>query len=251
MHQQAKNASRPSVNERVIVALDTSDARFDKKLVRLLKGSVKMFKVGSELFTSFGPRAIDWVHEAGARVFLDLKFHDIPNTVAQSARLAARHGVFMFNVHASGGLQMMQEACIASVDEARRRNRPPPKLIGVTLLTSLSQRAVERELGIAKPVEEIVLHYAHLAAKAGLDGVVASAMEVKKLKAEFGAQFLIVTPGIRSVLAERGDHERVVTPQEAFELGSDYIVIGRPITQARDPLEAVSRIFGELSPSNS
>ncbi len=141
---------------------------------------------------------------------------------------------------------MMQEACVASADEARKRNLAAPKLIAVTLLTSLSQEEVDKEIGFRKHVDEMVLDFAELASKAGLDGAVASAMEVKKIKAKIGSQFLIVTPGIRPLGAEHGDQQRVVTPVEAFKLGSDYIVIGRPITEAPNPKEAAERIFREI-----
>ena len=241
-----KNVERVGLRERVIVALDTADIRFAKKLVQKLKDSIKIFKIGNELFTAVGPKAVQTVQEAGAEVFLDLKFNDIPNTVAQSARVAARLGVFMFNIHVSGGLQMMQEACVASADEAQKHGLRVPKLIGVTVLTSLSQEEMNKEVGISGSLDETVLRYAELARKAGLDGVVASAKEVEKIKAKLGRQFLIVTPGIRPAWAERGDQVRVVTPRKAFELGADYIVVGRPITEAKDPLDAAARIFAEL-----
>lgn len=241
-----KKNKAPSLSDRVIVALDRSDLRSAKRLVNELKDSIKIFKIGTELFTSCGPKAVEMVRQAGAQVFLDLKFHDIPNTVAQSVRAATKLGVFMLNVHVSGGLQMMQEACVAVADEARKRSVKAPKLVGVTVLTSLSQKEAEQEIGFTRPVEDIVVGYAELAAKAGLDGVVASAKEVKKLKAKLGPQFLIVTPGIRPLGAELGDQQRVVTPHEAFKLGSDYIVIGRPITEATDPQQAVRQIFDEL-----
>ncbi len=232
--------------ERIIVALDTADLQLAKKLIRSLKDLIKIFKVGNEFFTAHGPKAVAAVRDAGADVFLDLKYHDIPNTVAHAARAAVRLGVFMFNVHVPGGLQMMQEACVAAADEARRRNLPLPKLIGVTLLTSLSQEEVTKQIGISRSINDIVLHYAELAQKAGLDGVVASAMEIEKIRAKLGSQFLIVTPGIRPAWAERGDQERVVTPKEALKLGADYMVIGRPITEAKNPRDAVSRVFEEL-----
>lgn len=234
------------LRERVIVALDTDNLQTAKDMIKALKGSIKIFKVGSALFTACGPKAVEMVKHEGAEVFLDLKFHDIPNTVAWAARMAARMGVFMFNVHASGGLQMMQEACIASADEARKCNLAAPKLIAVTMLTSLSQDEVTEELCIPLLIEDVVFRYAEIAQKAGLDGIVASAMEVERMKASLGKNFLIVTPGIRPAWAEHGDQERVVTPRKAFELGSDYIVIGRPITEAPDPAEAAARIFEEL-----
>jgi orotidine-5'-phosphate decarboxylase len=232
--------------EQIIVALDTPDIRAAKKLIQTLKGDIKFYKVGSELFTAHGPKAIQMVHEAGARVFLDLKYHDIPNTVASAARQAVGLGVFMFNVHASGGLQMMQKACIAAADEARKKSMSHPKLIGVTLLTSLSQEEVTKQIGISKSIDDSVLHYAGLVQKAGLDGVVASAREIEKIRAKAGSEFLIVTPGIRPSWAERGDQERVMTPSEALNLGANYLVIGRPITQAKDPCDAVARILAEL-----
>ncbi len=232
--------------EKIIVALDTANMRFAKKIIRALKDSIKIFKVGNELFTAHGPKAVDVVKEAGAEVFLDLKFHDIPNTVAQAARAAVRLGVFMFNVHIPGGLQMMQEACVAAADEARKVNLPSPKLIGVTLLTSLNQEDVTKQIGLNKSINDIVLSYAELAQKAGLDGVVASAQEIEPIRSKFGSGFLIVTPGIRPSWAERGDQERIMTPKEALRLGANYLVIGRPITEAKDPKQAVMRIYEEL-----
>jgi len=232
--------------ERVIVALDTDTLRKAKQLVKKLKDSIKIFKVGAELFTACGPKVVDMVHEAGAQVFLDLKFHDIPNTVAGAARMAAKMGVFMFNVHISGGLRMLQEACIASAEEARKNNIAAPKLIGVTVLTSLNQEEMNGEVGIPGTVEETVLRYATLAQKTGLDGVVASAKEVAAIRAELGKSFMLVTPGIRPAWSEKQDQSRIVTPKQAFELGSDYIVVGRPITQAKNPAEAAQKVFEEL-----
>ncbi|MBI4358062.1 MAG: orotidine-5'-phosphate decarboxylase [Candidatus Omnitrophica bacterium] len=241
-----KKAGGSSFQKRIIVALDTADLIQAKKLVCSLKDVITIFKIGTELFTAHGPKAVETIKSLGGEVFLDLKYHDIPNTVAQSARQAVRLGVFMFNVHIPGGLQMMQEACVAAADEARKLKIPTPKLIGVTLLTSLSQEEVAKQIGIPKPLVDVVLHYAELAQKAGLDGVIASAREIEKIRARFGPKFLIVTPGIRPVWAERGDQERVMTPREALRLGADYLVIGRPITQADEPREAASRIFEEL-----
>ncbi len=232
--------------EKIIVALDTADMRYAKKIIRLLKDTIKMFKVGNEFFTANGPKAVQAVKEAGAEVFLDLKYHDIPNTVAQAARAAVRLGVHLFNVHVAGGLQMMQEACVAVADEARKANVPAPKLIGVTLLTSLNQQDVTKQIGLTKTIDEIVLGYAELAQKAGLDGVVASAKEISLIRSKLGSNFLIVTPGIRPSWAERGDQERVMTPSEALDLGANYLVIGRPITEAEDPKAAAERIFQEL-----
>ncbi len=236
--------------EKIIVALDTADMRYAKKIIRLLKDSVKIFKVGKEFFTAHGPKAVQVVKEAGAEVFLDLKYHDIPNTVAQAARAAVRLGVFMFNVHIPGGLQMMQETVVAVADEARKANVTPPKLIGVTLLTSLDQEEVTKQIGLTKSINDIVLGYAELAQKAGQEGVVASPKEIATIRSKFGANFLIITPGIRPSWAERGDQERVMTPKEALALGANYLVIGRPITEAKDPKAAADRVFAELSAKN-
>ena len=231
---------------RIIVALDTPDLGFAKKLVRILKDEIKIFKVGSELMTAHGPRAVRTVLELGAEVFLDLKFHDIPNTVAQATRAAVRLGICMLNLHVAGGLQMMQEACIASADEARRNNLKPPKLLGVTLLTSLSDEEVHEEIGLPKSINRIAVQYAQLAQKAGLDGVVSSALEARKIKTQCGPNFLVVSPGIRPEWAGRDDQRRVLSPQEAFELGASYIVIGRPITEADDPGKAIRQISRSL-----
>lgn len=237
---------KPSYKDQIIVALDTSDLGFAKKVVRNVKGDIKMFKVGSELYTAHGPKAVRVIRDLGVEVFLDLKFHDIPNTVAQAIRAAVRLGLSMLNVHVAGGLQMMQEACIASADEARRNNLKPPKLLGVTLLTSLSDEEVHKEIGLSKSINQIVLQYAQIAQRAGLDGVVASALEVKKIKAECGPNFLVVTPGIRPAWAGQDDQRRVLTPREAFELGASYIVIGRPILEADDPAKTVRQICRSL-----
>ncbi|OGW77390.1 MAG: orotidine 5'-phosphate decarboxylase [Omnitrophica bacterium RIFCSPHIGHO2_02_FULL_49_9] len=238
--------NRTELQKRVIVALDTADLIFAKKLVHRLKDSIQMFKVGSELFTAHGPKAVEMVKKAGRDVFLDLKFHDIPNTVSQATRSAVRLGVSMLNVHIGGGLQMMQEACIACADEARKVGSKPPQLIGVTLLTSLDENVIQNEIGITGPMEGTILRYVELAQKAGLDGVVASALEVEKIRTVSGPDFVVVTPGIRPEWASRDDQVRVLTPQEAFALGASYIVVGRPITEAEDPKEAALRIFESL-----
>jgi len=242
--QTPKQNEDPQNN--VIVALDTADLSVAKALISELKDVVRIFKVGTELFTAHGPKAVEIVKGAGRDVFLDLKFHDIPNTVAQSVRAAVRQEIFMLNLHIPGGIRMMQEACIASIDEARRQNTESPKLIGVTLLTSLTEDDVKKQIGISKSIKETALRYATLAQNAGLDGVVASALEAKKIRAACGSRFIVVTPGIRPKWANKDDQARVMTPKEAFRLGSSYIVVGRPITEAKDPREAANRVFAEL-----
>lgn len=220
-------------------------------MVRCLEGlEVGMFKVGSELFLSAGPDVVRAVKDRGFRVFLDLKFHDIPNTVAGAVAAAGRLGVDLLNVHASGGEAMMRAALAAA-----RAGSPRLRLIAVTVLTSLAAGDLQRA-GIASGPQEQVLCLATLAAESGLDGVVTSAAEAASLRARFPRPFLIVTPGIRPDWPEAGwqqrpgtlaDQKRVATPAGALAAGADYIVVGRPITQAPDPRAAVTRILEELS----
>lgn len=231
-------------NKRVIVPLDFPDedaalafaARLDSKLCRV--------KVGKELFVAAGPSVVGRLQERGFEVFLDLKFHDIPNTVAGACRAAARLGVWMMNVHASGGEAMMRAARDAIAGVAR-----PPLLIAVTILTSLSDEDLRR-LGFNGPVEENVERLARLARACGLDGVVCSAQEATSIRRATGADFTLVTPGIRLASSATDDQARVVTPLEAVRLGADYLVIGRPITQAEDPagtLELIRMSLGEAA----
>ncbi len=242
-----QNKTQVNLKNRIIVALDTADFTQAKSLVKTLKRDVPIFKIGSELFTACGPRAIQMVRESGREVFLDLKFHDIPNTVHRSVRAAIQYEVAMLTIHVSGGLRMMQEACVAAADEAQKKNLELPKLIGVTLLTSLSEEDVKNEIGLSKPIQETVLRYAGLAQRAGLDGIVASAFEIKRIREHYGPDFLIVTPGVRPEGASRDDQERVLTPKEAFDLGASYIVMGRPITQATSPADAMARVIQSLT----
>lgn len=227
--------------DRVIVAMDTSDFPTLKRWVRSLKGWIRYFKVGLELFTSVGADAVHCIRDEGGEVFLDLKFHDIPSTVARAARVAKDLGVRMFNVHAMGGLAMMRAA-----KDAVTNRRGRPSVLGVTILTSLEQRQLSQELGIARPMERQVLHLATLCRKAGLDGVVASAREVRLIKRRLGTDFVVVTPGIRPQWSVKGDQARVVTPREAFEWGADFIVVGRPITESRDLGGAARKLIEEV-----
>jgi len=234
-------------SDRVIVALDTPDIIICKKLINTLKSRVKIFKVGSELFTSCGLEAVRMIKDSGAGVFLDLKFFDIPNTVANVAQVAARLGVSMFNVHALGGSTMMKVAQEAVKGEAERRGLPKPVVLAVTILTSMSQEEMTHDLNITRSLDEEVLHLAELARESGLDGVVASAREAKILKKKFGEDFLVVAPGIRPQWSVAGDQHRIVTPKDAFDSGADYIVVGRPITAAPNPSGALDKILKELN----
>jgi orotidine-5'-phosphate decarboxylase len=232
-------------DEKLIVALDFHELAAAEKIVKKIAPLVKIFKVGKELFTSAGPEAVRMVHSHKCRVFLDLKFHDIPNTVGSACEAAARLGVFMLNVHASGGKTMMFNA-VQSVHKAALENKmTAPKVLGVTVLTSLTDQDL-KEVGISKKVKPQVQSLAVLSQRCGLDGVVASGQEIRTIRSVTGKNFLIVTPGVRPVWAAHGDQKRVMTPQEAVSLGADYVVVGRPITQHPQPLAAVEKILKEI-----
>jgi orotidine-5'-phosphate decarboxylase len=203
-------------------------------------------KIGNQLFTAAGPAAVERAHKRGARVFLDLKYHDIPNTVAGAVREATRLGVFMLNVHASGGVAMMRAAAQAATKAASDFAVARPIVLGVTVLTSLDRKALQAELGVAASVESHVLRLAERAREAGLDGCVASPREVGLLRGALGRGWTIVTPGIRP--ASRSDDQvRVATPASAIRAGADYLVVGRPITAAADPAAAMRAIVEEIA----
>jgi orotidine-5'-phosphate decarboxylase len=233
--------------DRVIVALDYSELAPALRMAELVGSRVGMLKVGLELFNSAGPAAITAIHEHGARVFYDAKLYDIPNTVAGAAAVVARLGVGMFNVHALGGVAMMAAARQAADAGARAAGLQPPLVIAVTIVTSLGDREVQKELGIPSTAGEAAVRLAQLAKEAGLDGVVASVHEVAAIKRSCGRDFVVVTPGIRPSWAVAGDQARVATPREALEAGADYLVIGRPITRADDPEAALEAILGQMS----
>lgn len=225
---------------KIIVALDFSDAASALALVDQLDPGLCRLKVGKELFTVAGPELVRGLVARGFEVFLDLKFHDIPNTVAAACRAAAELGVWMMNVHASGGRRMMMAA-----QEALGALRHPPLLIAVTVLTSMSAEDLS-EVGVADAPADQVLRLAQLSQQCKLDGVVCSAQEASMLRAELGADFLLVTPGIRPAGADVGDQRRVMTPVEALHAGATDLVIGRPITGAADPLAALKQIQSDI-----
>jgi orotidine-5'-phosphate decarboxylase len=233
--------------EQLIIALDYADLPPALEMARLLGPKVGMLKIGLELFNSAGPAAVSALRELGARVFYDSKFSDIPNTVAGAAAAAGRMGVSMFNVHALGGSRMMAEAKDAAIRAASEAGLAPPLVIGVTVVTSLSDREVREELGIPAEAGETAIRLAALAKQAGLDGVVAAVHEVPAIKRACGKNFLTVTPGIRPAWAQAGDQRRIATPRQAVEAGSDYLVVGRPVTRAEDPVEAVAAIVREMA----
>ena len=226
---------------KIIVALDYADATSALQLVERLKPTLCRLKVGKELFTASGPQLVETLLAKGFGVFLDLKFHDIPNTVARACEAASRLGVWMLNVHASGGLAMMQAA-----REGVTKSGHKPMLIAVTVLTSMDQ-ATLAQVGIHTELHDQVLNLAKLTRQAGLDGVVCSAQEASAIRTALGKDFCLVTPGIRPANAKQDDQSRIVTPVEALRLGSSYLVIGRPITQAADPLSALEKINEEIT----
>ena len=232
-------------NDKLIVALDFSSLSEAEKVVRKISPIVKIFKVGKELFTAAGPEAVQMVRSHKCRVFLDLKFHDIPSTVGSACEAATRLGVFMLNVHATGGKTMLYSAVQSVHKAAAEKKVPAPKILGVTVLTSLKDRDL-KEVGISKKVKQQVRDLAALSQNCGLDGVVASGQEIKLIRALAGKNFLIVTPGVRPVWAPHGDQKRVMTPKEAVKEGADYIVVGRPITQHPQPLVAAEKILEEI-----
>ncbi|ABV87397.1 orotidine-5'-phosphate decarboxylase [Shewanella pealeana] len=226
----------------ILVALDYDNKNDALQLIDQLDPEMCRLKVGKEMFTLFGPQLVTDIHNRGFELFLDLKFHDIPNTVAKAVAAAAELGVWMTNIHATGGLAMM---------EAAKRALEPygdkaPLLIAVTVLTSMSDDELKL-LGINVPASEHVLRLAALTKQAGLDGVVCSAQESALLKAKFGQDFKLITPGIRPEGSDKGDQHRVMTPSQALTAGSDYLVIGRPITKAADPLKALQAIHQTIA----
>ena len=225
----------------IIVALDFPDADSALRLASRLQEIPCRVKVGKELFTRSGPMIVEKLQNMGFEVFLDLKYHDIPNTVAKACQAAAEMGVWMVNVHASGGTHMMQTAA-----EALDKYQHKPLLIAVTVLTSL-QASDLQELGIQNTPQQHVLHLARLTQQAGLDGVVCSAQEIEILRQHLGVEFQLVTPGIRPANADKNDQKRTLTPVEAMQIGSNYLVIGRPITAALDPLAALQNISTSLA----
>ena len=236
--------------DQLLVALDVDTAAEARALADQLRGVAGGFKIGSRLFTSEGPALVEELASRGDRVFLDLKFHDIPNTVAGAITAATRLGVWMVNVHASGGSAMMRAARAAADEEAARRSRPAPLVIAVTMLTSLDQAALT-EVGLTAPVTSHVERLAALTESAGLDGVVASPQEIATIRGRCGPRFLIVTPGIRGAGDATGDQRRTLSAAGALAAGASYLVVGRPIIAAADPRAAAERLVAECRGQSS
>ena len=232
--------------DKIIFALDVEHFQEAQKWVTLLKDRVGIFKVGKQLFTHTGPKVIDMIRQKGQNVFLDLKYHDIPNTVAKAGEEATKLNVTMFNLHALGGFEMMKKTVEASRAAAKKLGIPKPIILAVTILTSMDEEAL-KEVGVQVPILDEVGRLALLSMKAGIDGVVASPQEISVIRQRCGEKFIIVTPGIRSPTDKKDDQKRTLSPKEAVAAGANYLVIGRPIKEAKDPLEAVQRIVEDIS----
>jgi orotidine-5'-phosphate decarboxylase len=239
--------TKKELKKKVCLALDVDSSEEALRLVSIMKEHVGVFKVGSHLFTKLGPKIIEDVMKLGGEVFLDLKYHDIPNTVANAVRMATRMGAYIVNIHASGGLDMMRAAVEAATSEANDQQIRKPILLAVTVLTSLTDRILSEELRIKHDVLSQVVHLAELAKSAGIDGCVASPKEILAIRKACGNDFIILTPGIRPAwAAEKDDQRRITTPSEAVNNGADYIVIGRPLINAANPAEAAKKVVEEL-----
>ena len=247
MITQTQAADKVSAKEKLIVALDVATAIDARRAFDALRDAAGMFKVGSQLFTAAGPDFVRELVAAGARVFLDLKFHDIPNTVAAASREAVRLGVSIFNVHAAGGGEMLRGAADATADEAARLAVAKPSIIAVTVLTSIDARTLA-ETGVEAPtVEAHVRRLARLAADCKLDGVVASSHEIAAVRESVArSPFLVVTPGVRPDAAPHDDQKRVMTPAGAVRAGADFVVVGRAILNSTDPARAARAIVEEM-----
>ena len=241
--------NREEAAEKIIAALDVDTEEEAYDLVKQIYPPVSFFKVGMRLYAACGPTIITGLKKMGARVFLDLKFHDIPNTVASTAEVVTSYGVDMFNLHLSGGSQMIRAAAKAAAGAARKLEIPSPLVIGVTVLTSFDEKALREEAGVEKNLEQHVLNLSLLGLENGLNGVVASPREAEIIRKKCGDDFLIVTPGIRPLWSVPDDQRRVLSPRQAIAAGASYLVIGRPIIRHQSPREAVEKILAELTVS--
>lgn len=235
-----------SAREKLILAVDTSSLEEARAIVDELHDSVGIFKVGLQLLSNHGPKIIEELVSGRLKVFCDGKFHDIPNTVEQAAEGIAGHGAFMFTVMTCGGKKMLEGAVKGATRGASRSGHAAPIVLGVTVLTSLSQKVVNEELKVDLPVDEYVLHLAELARDSGVTGIVASAEEVARLRQALGKEMVLVTPGVRPSWAGADDQARIVTPADAMKRGADYIVVGRPITASDNRKAAAQRIVDEM-----
>ena len=235
-----------SWQDRIVLALDLDSDREALAVVNELAGSVGMFKVGHQLFTAYGPDIVRRIIDTGGKVFLDLKYHDIPNTVAKASAEAVKLGVAIFNVHALGGADMMKAAAESAGETAARLGLPVPLVLAVTILTSMDAQSLRRELKITRSLPRQVSHLARMAQRTGMHGVVASPQEIRLLRRAIKQPFVVLTPGVRPVWAAIDDQKRIMTPGQAIAAGADYIVVGRPVLKAKDRAEAVMKIVEEI-----
>ena len=230
--------------EKLIVAIDTNEFDKAKQLIDTLENDVDIFKVGLEQYVATRGKTVDYLNEKGKKIFLDLKFHDIPNTMQSAVRAAVRDNVWLMTIHVSD-LEAMKQCALAAKEEAQKLNVQKPIIVGVTVLTSLSNEDLQ-DIGCNYTTEELAIKRAKLAKEAGIDGIVCSAKEVDKIVKACGDEFVKVCPGVRPVGEDAGDQKRIVTPAEAIQNGATYLVVGRPITKAQDPAQAARNIVKEI-----
>lgn len=234
------------IKQKLVLALDVEDINEAKKLVDELSPYIGTFKVGLQLFCGYGLEIVNYIKEKNSNFFLDVKLHDIPNTVEKASYNVIKNGANFFNVHATGGIEMMKAAYKGAMDACEKYNKKKPLILAVTVLTSISQEILEKELSNKKSVEDFVIQLAKNAKEAGLSGVVASAKEIKAIKRELGDDFIVLTPGIRPKWSLTDDQQRVATPTSAIMDGADYIVLGRAVTKANNRVEAIEKIYQEI-----
>lgn len=237
------------IKNRLVLALDVEDINTAKDLVNQLSPYIGTFKVGLQLFCGYGLEIVNYIKEKNANFFLDVKLHDIPNTVEKASYNVIKNGANFFNVHAQGGIEMMRAARTGADKAAEELGKKPPIILAVTVLTSISNEILKNELKNENDVKDYVIHLAKNAREAGLNGVVASAKELSAIKQELGKEFVVLTPGIRPKWSEKNDQKRIVTPSEAIKNGADYIVLGRAITNAQDKIEAMKLVYNEIEES--
>ena len=235
------------IKEKLVLALDVEDINEAKALVDELNPYIGTFKVGLQLFCGYGLEIVNYIKEKNSNFFLDVKLHDIPNTVEKASFNVIKNGANFFNVHATGGIEMMRAAKKGAIEASKKFNRKKPLILAVTVLTSISQEILSNELSNKKEVKDFVLQLARNAKEAGLDGVVASALELKEIKKELGKDFIVLTPGIRPSWTLKDDQKRIATPKSAISDGADYIVLGRAVTKAENKLEAIEKIYEEIN----
>ena len=238
------------IRKKLVLALDVEEMDEAKKLVDELSPYIGTFKVGLQLFCGYGLEIVNYIKDKNADFFLDVKLHDIPNTVEKASFNVIKNGANFFNVHATGGIEMMKAAKKGAMEAAEKYGKKKPLVLAVTVLTSINQETLTNELSNTKNVEDFVIQLAKNAKLAGLDGVVASAKELKAIKREVGEDFIVLTPGIRPAWSAINDQQRIATPKSAIEDGADFIVLGRAVTKAEDKVEAMKKIYKEIQGEN-